>query len=217
MIRGDPKLKIRHGARLPHWTREGASYAVTFRLADSLPKTVLDSWDFERRDLIKTAKQQGCPLTSHEAKRLDALFTTKVDKCLDEGQGHCRLREDRIATVVASAVEFFEGSRYRLFAWCVMPNHVHLVLQPVPGHELPHIPHSWKSYTAKEINKTLGTTGEFWEVEYYDHLIRDAQDFKAQVETALTNPMKAGLQNWKWTSLARDENRSTGVPPVGLK
>ena len=203
----DPDLEIRHGARLPHWTREGASYAVTFRLADSLPKSVLESWDFERSDLIRSAQQLGRRLTSYEERRLDALFSRKVDKYLDEGQGECRLGEDKIAALVASAFEFFDESRYRLFAWCVMPNHVHVVLQPLPGHELPQILHSWKSYTAKEINKLLGIKGALWEVEYYDHLIRNERDFKAQIEYVLANPSKAGLQNWKWRG-ARDHGQS---------
>jgi REP element-mobilizing transposase RayT len=195
MITADPSLKIVHGARLPHWTRENACYAVTFRL---------ESWDFERRDLINTAKQLGRPLTRYEEKRLDALFSEKVDKYLDEGQGKCRLREDRIVKVVASAFEFFNELRYCLFAWCVMPNHVHVVLHPFPGHELPRILHTWKSYTAKEINRILGTKGEFWGVEYYDHLIRDERDFNAQIEYVLANPQKAGLHDWKWMGVTRD-------------
>ena len=199
----NPSLEIRHGARLPHWTKEGGSYAVTFRLAGSLPKRVLESWNFERSDLIRTAQQLARPLTNYEERRLDVLFSRKVDKYLDEGRGECRLGEDRIAAVVASALEFFDGSRYRLFAWCVMPNHVHAVLQPLAGCELAQILHSWKSYTAKEINKLLGIKGTFWDVEYYDHLIRDEQDFQAQIEYALANPSKAGLQNWKWVGVAR--------------
>jgi REP element-mobilizing transposase RayT len=198
-----PNVKIRQGARLPHWTREGATYAVTFRAADSLPKAVLEAWEFERRNLIRTARQFGRPLTSHEEKRLDQLFSEKVEKYLDEGQGKCWLRQDRIARVVAGALGFFEGGQYRLFAWCVMPNHVHVVLQPLPGHDLPAILHSWKSYTAKEINKALQTTGRFWEVEYYDHLIRDARDFRAQIEYVLGNPQKARLKNWKWMAVAQ--------------
>jgi REP element-mobilizing transposase RayT len=84
-----------------------------------------------------------------------------------------------------------------------MPNHVHAVLQPMPGHDLPEILHSWKSYTAKEINQMLGVKGQLWEAEYYDHLIRDERDFEAQIEYVLANPMKAGLREWKWVGVAR--------------
>jgi REP element-mobilizing transposase RayT len=202
-IKADSNLKIRHGARLPHWTREGAAYAVTFRLDDSLPRAVVESWKFERQDIVRTARQMGRSLTRNEEERLDKLFSTKVDKYLDEGQGKSWLREDRIASIVAGALSFFHGNRYRLFAWCVMPNHVHVVLQPMDGHELPEILHSWKSYTAKQINKALRTRGQFWETEYYDHLIRDEQDFQAQVEYVLANPGKAGLKDWRWVGVAR--------------
>ena len=84
-----------------------------------------------------------------------------------------------------------------------MPNHVHAVLEPINGHELPDILHSWKSFTSKEINRILGSRGELWEAEYYDHLVRNEKDFNAQVEYVLTNPVRAGLKNWKWFGLAR--------------
>jgi len=87
-------IKIRQGAYLPHWTREGAIYAVTFRLADSLPKSVVQSWEFERLDIVRT--------------------------------------------------------------------------------------------------------GQFWQPEPYDHLIRDEDDFRRQVDYVLANPKRAGLKNWKW-------------------
>jgi len=199
----DPKLKIRRGAYLPHWTREGATYAVTFRLGDSLPKAVAESWRFQRQDILRTAEQIGRPLTQHEEKRLDELFSERVDRFLDQGSGKCRLRRDRIAKIVADALTFFDGSRYRLFAWCVMPNHVHVVVQPMRGHDLPEILHSWKSYTAKEINKVLGSKGQLWEAEYYDHLVRGERDFHAQIEYVLTNAQRAGLKNWKWVGVAR--------------
>jgi len=198
-----PELKIRRGARLPHWTREGAFYALTFRLADSLPKTVLDAWEFERQDVVRTARQLGRALTSLEEARLDTLFSQKVGRYLDEGRGNCWLRQDRIARLVASALEFFEGARYRLLAWCIMPNHVHVVLEPLPGNALPEILHSWKSYTAKQINKLLEKRGQFWEVEYYDHLIRDERDFKAQIDYVLANPLRAEMKDWKWMAAAR--------------
>ena len=199
----NPEVKIRRGAYLPHWTREGAIYAVRFRLADSLPKAVLESWKFERQDIIRTATQMGRPLTEHEKERLDQLFSQKVEKYLDQGSGKCWLRQDRIARILAEALSFFDASHYQLLAWCIMPNHVHVVLEPMPGHDLPEILHSWKSYTAKEINKVLGTQGHLWETEYYDHLVRDERDFHAQIQYVLTNPQRAGLRNWKWVGVAR--------------
>ncbi len=143
----------------------------------------------------------GRPLTTHEQERLDRIFSDKIEKYLDEGHGRCCLREPRLTKIVADALAFFDGSRYQLYAWCVMPSHVHVVFEPMQGHELPQILHSWKSYTAKEINKVLGGTGQLWEAEYYDHLLRNERDFRAQIDYVLTNPQRAGLKDWKWVGL----------------
>ena len=191
-------ITFRHGAYLPHWTREGAIYAVTFRLADSLPDSVVESWKFEREDIVKTARQMGRPLSEAEETRLDKLFSEKVEAYLDSGAGECWMKSDDIAGIVAGALQHFDDARYRLFAWCVMPNHVHTVVQPFAGYELPNIVHSWKSFTSKEANRVMGRTGQFWQPEPYNHLIRDEEDLRRQVEYVLTNPARAGLKNWKW-------------------
>ena len=159
------ELKIRQGAYLPHWTREGATYSVTFRLADSLPRPVLEQWVFEREDISRTAQQLGRPLTPQEDRRLQELFSERVESYLDAGEGKCWMRDDAIAAIVAGALLHFDGRRYLLHAWCVMPNHVHVVVQPLAGYELPGITHTWKSFTAKEANRKLGRRGKFWQPE----------------------------------------------------
>jgi REP element-mobilizing transposase RayT len=130
------------------------------------------------------------------------------------------MRDARVARVVSNAVLPFEEQRYNLAAWCVMPNHVHVVVQPfsgitggtpVPHADLPEILHSWKSFTAKEANRLLKRSGEFWQAEYYDHLIRDEADFDHSVRYVLDNPIKAGLRNWKWVGLGKS---GTGILPV---
>jgi hypothetical protein len=88
--------------------------------------------------------------------------------------------------------------RYRLHAWCIMPNHVHVVVEPFAGHELPEILHSWKSFTAKTANRLLGRTGGFWQDEYYDHLIRDTEEYFHAIGYVLENPARAGLRDWPW-------------------
>jgi REP element-mobilizing transposase RayT len=188
----------RRGAYLPHWTRQRGIYAVTFRLADSLPDSVLRLWKFEREDIVRTARQLGRDLTPAEERVLDKLFSEKVDRYLDAGMGECWMRRDEIAQIVAGALKYFDETRYRLFAWCVMPNHVHTVVQPENGHELPGILHSWKSFTANQANMSIGRAGEFWQPEYYDHLIRDEADLFRQVQYVLNNPSQAGLSGWQW-------------------
>ncbi len=189
-------------------------YFVTFRLGDSLPKSVLDAWLFEREDIVKNAERMNRSLSADEERRLDYLYSEKVGKYLDAGHGTCCMRDDRVADLVMNALIHFDGNRYDLGVWCVMPNHVHVIVKPRAGHRLPDILHSWKSFTAHEANKVLNRTGQFWEEEYYDHVIRNDEEYRRCSEYVLNNPERAGLKEWKWVSNA-DMSRSTGVSPVG--
>lgn len=87
-------LVVRHGANLPHWTREGATYSVTFRLADSLPQAVLEAGVIERDHIIARAARLEREHTEHELSRLEELHSDKVEKFLDGKSSapynHCR-------------------------------------------------------------------------------------------------------------------------------
>jgi Rad3-related DNA helicase/REP element-mobilizing transposase RayT len=191
-------IQVRQGAYLPHWTKDRGIYAVTFRLADSLPVEVVRDWQNEREALLSVAAQAQRDLSPDELKRLDELFGEKVERFLDAGHGSCALARDDIAALVAATLEKFDNTQYRLLSWCIMPNHVHLVLQPFKSAELSRIVHSLKSWTAKEANKVLTKSGKFWQAEYYDHLVRDEGDLLHQTDYAFKNPERAGLTNWKW-------------------
>jgi REP element-mobilizing transposase RayT len=193
------EITKRHGAYLPHWSAEGATYAVTFRLADSLPRVVLESFLRERNELVARARSAGRELTSQELDRLRELHAAKVEALLDTGNGSCVLRDERIAAIVKRSLKHFDGLRYDILAWCIMPNHVHVVVRPRPGEELSRILHSWKSFTSNQINAVLGVRGKLWQAEYFDHLIRDADDFERTVRYVLENPQSAGLSQWPWS------------------
>src|SRR5205085_992554 len=90
------------------------------------------------------------------------------------------------------------GRRYELRACCVMPNHVHVVVEPLEGATLTKILHSWKSFTAHQANRILERSGSFWQTEYFDHLIRDEQDMERAIEYVWKNPDEAGMKNWPW-------------------
>ena len=92
-----------------------------------------------------------------------------------------------------------------LDAWVIMPNHVHVIVGPMPQRTLPEILHSWKSYTAKFANKRLGRSGTFWQAEYYDHVIRNAEEFAHGVRYIRENPAKAGLRDWPWVWVRGEE------------
>jgi len=197
-------IKRRKGANLPHWTQEGATYSVTFRLADSLPSSVVEAWHRERQEIVDRAEAQGRSLTYIERKELNRLYSDRVDAQLSAGHGECHMRDERIAQLIRNALLHFDRDRYELLAWCVMPNHVHAVLKPIGEHELPQILQAWKSYTAKQANAILDRTGTFWQSEYYDHLIRDEEDFHRSVQYVLDNPSRAALEGWRWVGCGKD-------------
>ncbi len=171
---------------LPRWTQDGATYAVTFRLADSLPTSAMERYESMRR----TLRENQEPLAD--------IQLSCIDPELDRSHGSCLFNTEAYARIVADAMAHFDGKRYELLAWCVMPNHVHAVLKLPPGEQLDAVMHSWKSFTSHEINKRTGEKGTVWQKESYDHLIRDGEDLRNQVAYVLDNPKKAGLREWKW-------------------
>ena len=177
-----PGNRIRNRGYLPHWESVGGIYFVAFRLADSLPQSVLR--ELRRKELVKPKKEQS--------------LARKLEDFLDMGAGSCILRQPRIADTVASALKQFDGTRYKMLAWCVMPNHVHLVFQPLGKYDLAGILHAWKSYTAVEINRLLSRSGPLWQKEYYDHLIRDGAQLKRAIRYTTENPIKAGMKSWPY-------------------
>lgn len=108
------------------------------------------------------------------------------------------MRDARIAGLVRDAILHFDGKRYRVHAWCVMPNHVHLVFTLFEPHKLEEVLHSIKSFTAHKANKLLGLTGQFWQREYYDRIIRDAREYEIKMAYVIENPQRAGLEQWPW-------------------
>jgi REP element-mobilizing transposase RayT len=202
----DPLIAGLHfRGKLPHLKKEGAAYFVTFRLADSLPAHEVARLKHERNTLIEQAHTAKSPLTWHEEQDLLAWYCDKVEALLNAGHGTCWLSKPEVADHVATALKYFDQQRYELNAWVVMPNHVHVVVWPMPGHTLSSILHSWKSYTSHKANKMLHLPGKtFWQAESFDHWIRDDEERARLVAYVESNPVKAGFckqpEDWLWSS-----------------
>ena len=209
------EVKIRDRGRLPHWEKDNATYFITFRLADSLPKSVLERIESERQAIVKTASGLRRHLSADERTRIARLSIPVIERFLDSGAGACDLQNSASAEKVANALLYFDEKRYRLFAWCVMPNHVHVVARLFPGQTLATVVHSWKSFSAKQANRILGKHGVFWQREYYDHLIRDEEEFERAIHYVSENPAKANLKDWKWVWVCERDARTTAAGDGG--
>lgn len=168
----------------------GLTQAMTFRLADSMPESVLELWREELRRL---------PEKESELER-----RKRIDAYLDQGHGSCYLKDERLAEIVQNALLYYDGQRYLLHAWVVMPNHVHTLFTPEGVWTLSQIAHTWKSYTANECNRVLTRRGQFWQREPFDRYIRDERHYKNAVRYIEDNPVKAALcskpEDWRWSS-----------------
>jgi len=193
---------------LPHKKVSGATYFVTYRLADSLPREVLLRLESEIEQLIATLPANTPVSSKEEQARLQRH--REIEKLLDSGSGKCWLKHPAIASLVASNLAHFHGQRYQLKAWVVMPNHVHALVQPVSGFALGEIVKTWKQYTAMrarrmlDLDNTDNENARFWQPESYDHYVRDADDYDRIVHYIHWNPVKARLcakpEDWRWSS-----------------
>jgi valyl-tRNA synthetase len=177
--------------RLPHWEQEGSTYFVTFRLADSLPESKVAELRHERELWLACAPENP---TDEDHKAFNLLFSKKLELWLDAGMGSCLLKDESASGIVEGALRHFDGERYELRAWSVMPNHVHVVFTPKAGHTLKEILHSWKSFTAHELNKLQGTAGPVWLGESYDHIVRTDEELWQTIDYVESNASQAGLK-----------------------
>ncbi len=165
---------------------------ITYRLADALPRDV-------RGDPPRTCTGSRKPFQA----------------VLDQGLGSCLFARPDVATMVIENWRRRDGAEYRLYAWTVMPNHVHVLVGVLPGASLTRIVQGWKSYSAHWIRNHIGTRGRIWQPDYWDRFIRDDEHFVSAVEYVENNPVAAGLvnraQDWPYGSASI---RGAGGPPA---
>jgi REP element-mobilizing transposase RayT len=208
------EVHIRSRGRLPHWEKEEGLYFLTFHLADSLPSSVLEKIA-ERHRILEAANDNNANLLPEQKALLADYSHTRIEEHFDHGVGLCPFRDMRVAGSMAAALRFREGKHYRLLAWCIMPNHVHVVVRLFPGRELAKVVKAWKNFSAKDANQALGRKGRFWQPEYYDRLIRNGDELSRAIRYVVENPAKAGLKNWTWVWSADQDVRATADQEVG--
>jgi REP element-mobilizing transposase RayT len=179
---------------MPHFDSNDVIQHITFHLADSLPQEAIlrvlaeiQEMETEQRDIEKR-------------RRLEAL--------VDAGHGACWLRRPDCARIVQDSLLHFDGDRYRMIAWVVMPNHVHALFQTVNGWSMNSIVGSWKTFTANAIGQLNRQPNEpvphVWHPEFWDRYIRDEKHFANAIAYIHNNPVKAGLvslpEHWRWSS-----------------
>lgn len=189
---------------LPHRDAPGTRQFMTYRLADAMPAARRSEWQalLHLEDDLEKQRQ--------------------IEVYLDKGYGSCHLRDSRIAEMVQMNFWHHDGVKYRLLAWVVMPNHVHVLVE-IRNVPLGEVVRSWKSYTAKEAIKIL-RSGDgpspprtFWEEDYFDRYLRDDEQYRRVVHYIESNPAKAGLvrnpADWPWSS-ARFRGEPGPIVPV---
>ena len=192
-----PPLGWHSRGYLPHFDGGELAQFITFRLYDALPRDVLIRWKEE--------------LKLQPSAEAESIMRRRIEAYLDQGHGGCFLRDFAVAGMVQNALLFHDRTKYRLSAWVVMPNHVHMLCKPSSGYRLADIMHSIKSFTSSEANKMLHRAGRFWQKEYFDRYIRNARHFAKTVAYIENNPVKAGLckrpSDWPFSSAWFREHR----------
>lgn len=202
-------MKEFYKRHLPHLQPTGGTFFVTFNLYGSITKEVFDRWEeeyaFEKEKIIQLSIDKNADL-----EHLGKLYFAKRDKFLDTyKEGNHYLKSDTLAKIVADSLHFWDNKKIELYSFCIMSNHVHVVLRLLNDTEIENpwsldkFMQSIKSFSAKKCNTLLGQEGRFWQEESYDRLVRDDVELRRILIYILNNPVKAGLcqqmKDWKWS------------------
>jgi hypothetical protein len=185
----DPYLATdKYHGNLPHWEQAGKMYFVTFRLADSIPTQRLRLLE-EERHIWKSANSQIA--TQAQWIEYYRLFNDRVEAWLDDNIGECCLGRPDCAAIVGEAFGYFNGQQYSLDHWVIMPNHFHVLFVESQNHRRREILQRWKSFSARQINKLCGRTGQLWQHESFDHIVRSESQLEKYRQYIVENASKA--------------------------
>jgi putative transposase len=198
---------------LPHQVPEGFPIFLTWNLKGAMPKAAIEELLRLRQRLVNRAPRPG-ETTAERRIREHKMIFAAADRFLDQAiDGPMHLKDPRAAKVVEDSILFGAGERYDLFAWCVMSNHVHVLL--TPHWDLDDVTQGIKGYTAYEINGIQNARGRtFWQDESYDHWSRDETEIYRIIHYIENNPVAARLcrrpEEWPWSSARLREGWAPG-------
>ncbi len=218
MFSADEKIFFRR--KLPHIQPKDSMFFVTFRLYGSLPAEVMINLKEECEAELQLSKMEAQKNgESFEPSLNHRHYFERFDDFLEKYSESPRyLSVPEIAQIVIDSISFGNGARYTTVCYCIMPNHVHLVIdvgghtiEPYPkkpSYVLSRIMESLKRHSARKANTILQQTGHFWQKESYDHVVRDGKELNNIIRYIIDNPVKAGLvsssDQWRWTYVNED-------------
>jgi len=196
----DP-ARITRGWRqsLPHLEQREICYFVTFMTRDAIPKAAREKWA-QRRDvwLIQHGLPPGLDRTEimerlppAELIRFQRMLSSTYQRTMDKGSGECPLRRADLRAIVEQAMMYHADHTCLMGDFVIMPNHVHVLMQPRAEQTLKEILGSIRKYSAREINKILQRKGPFWAKEPFDHMVRSARHFRRYQQYIRANPARA--------------------------
>lgn len=189
----------RHRLDLPHWRQWNRTYFITTRLADSIPRPLMEHWKEQRglwlthHGLPSDAGPDSLPETDRDAFHRE--FTARFHELLDAGQGECVLARPAVAQILAEQIISGHGKAYQVDAWVIMPNHIHALVEPLEKHTLGSILQRWKGASARLINQVVGRSGRLWQAETFDYIVRSEAQLGHFRRYIAGNPAKAALKD----------------------
>lgn len=212
----DLEAEIEYSRRkLPHWFQPGVATFVTFRTIDSMPQAALERWTEQQQLFLKTHQvdrslDKGSigKLSPSLRQQFKRFRISSFNKLLDKAYGQCLLRRRDVARIVAETLWAFDGQRYDLDCFVIMPNHVHVLVGFRRGWELRAQCDNWLHYSALKINQLLGSSGSVWQPEPFDHCVRSLEQFEWTRNYIWRNPHVARLRkdeyvHWQSPSAGR--------------
>lgn len=192
----DPDRPVRiYHRHLPHWRQDGATYFVTFNLADALPankqrelRAMRDEWE----------RKHPPPRTEETWLEYARTVFRQAERAMDAGFGKCWFQSRPYANELQRSLLHFHMERYELGCFVIMANHCHLTMRPFEGFDLEKELGAIKRTTSRFVNEAEGLTGQFWQEESYDRIIRDEEHLYRVVQYIGRNPQQANMPRSQW-------------------